>query len=69
MTTTTIRTIQSGATRYAILSRESMEVQFLMCDGETAVDAIEREIKEMEKRATALSMRADRIRSALRCAE
>lgn len=64
--TTTIRTLQSGGTRYAILETDVMEVQFLMQDGETAEQAIERSMVELDQRACALSLRAARIRAALR---
>lgn len=64
--TTTIRTLQSGGTRYAILETDVMEVRFLMQDGETAEQAIERSMVELDQHARALNLRAARIRAALR---
>ena len=64
-TTKTLRSIHTGDTRYAILDTDVMEVQFMMNEGETATQAVERNIAELEQRASILSMRAQRIRAAL----
>jgi hypothetical protein len=64
-TTKTLRSIHTGDTRYAILETDVMEVQFMMNEGETATQAVERNIAELEQRASILSMRAQRIRAAL----
>jgi hypothetical protein len=64
-TTKTLRSIHTGDTRYAILETDVMEVQFMMNEGETATQAVERNIAELERRASILSMRAQRIRAAL----
>ncbi len=64
-TTKTLRSIHTGDTRCAILETDVMEVQFMMNEGETATQAVERNIAELERRASILSMRAQRIRAAL----
>jgi len=64
-TTKTLRSIQSGDTRYAILETDQMLVQFMMNEGETASQAVERHIAELEQKASVLSMRAQRIRAGL----
>ena len=67
MTTTlmSLRSIQSGDTRYAILEADVMYVQCMMNDGETASQAVERHIVELEQKASIMSMRAQRIRAGL----
>jgi hypothetical protein len=64
-TLTSLRSIQSGDTRYAILETDVMYVQFMLNDGETASQAVERHIAELEQKAAILSMRAQRIRAGL----
>ena len=64
-TLTSLRSIQSGDTRYAILETDVMYVQFMMNEGETASQAVERHIVELEQKASIMSMRAQRIRAGL----
>ena len=64
-TPTRLRSIQSGDTRYAILETDVMYVQFMMNEGETASQAVERHIAELEQKASIMSMRAQRIRAGL----
>jgi hypothetical protein len=64
-TNASLRSIHTGDTRYAILETDVMEVHFMMNEGETATQAVERNIAELEQRASILSMRAQRIRAGL----
>jgi hypothetical protein len=64
-TLTSLRSIQSGDTRYAVLETDQMLVQFAMHEGETASQAVERHIAELEQKASVLGMRAQRIRDGL----
>jgi predicted aspartyl protease len=64
-TLTSLRSIQSGDTRYAVLETDQMLVQFMMNEGETASQAVERHIAELEQKASVLGMRAQRIRDGL----
>lgn len=64
-TLTSLRSLQSGDVRYAILETDQMWVQFAMHEGETASQAMERHIAELEQQASVLSMRAQRIRAGL----